>query len=142
MAVSFKVLTKWLEQDEGCRLKPYYCTAGKLTIGVGRNLEDSGVSKAEAQFLLENDLVRIIRELDEMLPFWRELSENRQMALINMAFNLGTFGLTRFTKTIAHLEAGEFDSAGDEMLRSRWATQVGDRAHRISRVIKTDEIEL
>lgn len=140
MAVDFKALSRWLEQDEGTRLKPYYCTAGKLTIGVGRNLEDNGINKAESQFMLENDIVRIIKELDTMLPFWRELSDVRQAALINMAFNLGTFGLSRFTKTIGHLQAHEWDAAGDEMLRSRWATQVGDRALRISQAVKTDQL--
>lgn len=134
-----KFISRWLEQDEGCKLKPYYCTAGKLTIGVGRNLESTGINKAEAKFMLENDIVRIMRELDSILPFWRELSPTRQAALINMAFNLGTFGLSRFTKTIEHLQRAEFDEAGDEMLRSKWADQVGDRALRISKSVKTDE---
>lgn len=140
MGVDFKVLTRWLERDEGCRLKPYYCTAGKLTIGIGRNLEDSGISRAEAGFMLENDIVKTMRELDQLLPFWRELSPNRQMAIINMAFNLGTFGFSKFTKTIDHLKNEDFDLAGDEMLRSKWADQVGDRALTISETVKTDEI--
>jgi len=140
MGLDFKAISRWLEQDEGCRLRPYYCTGGKLTIGIGRNLEDNGIGKAEAQFMLENDIVRIIKELDQMLPFWRELSPNRQAAIVNMAFNLGTFGLSKFKKTLALLEAGEFEKAGDEMLRSKWADQVGDRALRISQVIKTDEL--
>jgi len=140
MGLDFKALSRWLEQDEGIRLKPYYCTAGKLTIGVGRNLQDNGIGKAEAQFMLENDIVRIIKELDLMLPFWRDLSPNRQAAVVNMAFNLGTFGLSKFTKTIELLRSEKFDEAGDEMLRSRWADQVGDRALRISQVIKSDEL--
>jgi len=140
MGLDFKAISRWLEQDEGCRLRPYYCTGGKLTIGIGRNLEDNGIGKAEAQFMLENDIVRIIKELDQMLPFWRELSPNRQAAVVNMAFNLGTFGLSKFKKTLAFLESGEFEKAGDEMLRSKWANQVGDRALRISQVIKTDEL--
>jgi len=140
MGLDFRALSRWLEQDEGCRLRPYYCTSGKLTIGIGRNLEDNGIGKAEAQFMLENDIVRIIKELDQMLPFWRDLSPNRQAAVVNMAFNLGTFGLSKFKKTLAFLESGEFEKAGDEMLRSKWADQVGDRALRISQVIKTDEL--
>jgi len=139
-ALDIKSLARWLEQDEGCKLKPYYCTAGKLTIGVGRNLESTGINKAEAKFMLENDIVRIMRELDTILPFWRELSPTRQAALINMAFNLGTFGLSRFTKTVGYLQRAEFEEAGDEMLRSKWADQVGDRALRISAAVKNDEM--
>jgi lysozyme len=140
MSVDFKVLTRWLELDEGCRLKPYYCTGGKLTIGIGRNLEAKGISRAEAQFMLESDLVDVIKELDELLPYWRDLSEVRQMVLINMAFNLGTFGLLNFKRTLAHIQAQEWDQAADEMLRSEWAEQVGERAVRLSEAMRNESI--
>jgi len=137
--VDFKVLTKWLELDEGCKLKPYYCTAGKLTIGVGRNLEDTGITKAEAQFMLEGDIVRLMRELDELFPEWRDLSETRQMVVLNMAFNLGTFGFLNFKRTIAYMRDERFAEAADEMLRSEWAEQVGARAKRLSDAMREDK---
>lgn len=137
--VDFKVLTKWLELDEGCKLKPYYCTAGKLTIGVGRNLEDTGITRAEAQFMLEGDIVRLMKELDELFPEWRDLSETRQMVVLNMCFNMGTFGFLNFKRTIAHMRAEEFSKAADEMLRSQWADQVGDRAKRLSDAMREDK---
>lgn len=140
MAVDFKSLSAWIERDEGIRLKPYYCTAGKLTIGIGRNLEDNGISRAEAQFMVENDIVRVIKELDALLPFWRDLSPARQAALINMAFNLGTFGFSKFQNTIDYLADADFDQAADEMLRSRWADQVGERAQRISEAVRRDKV--
>ena len=139
MSVDFKVLTKWLELDEGCKLKPYYCTSGKLTIGIGRNLEAKGVTRAEAQFMLESDIVETIKELDELLPDWRDVSEVRQMVLINMAFNLGTFGLLNFKRTIAYIREQDFDKAADEMLRSEWADQVGERAVRLSEAMRTEK---
>lgn len=140
MSVDFKVLTKWLELDEGCKLKPYYCTSGKLTIGIGRNLEAKGITRAEAQFMLESDIVETIKELDELLPDWRDVSEVRQMVLINMAFNLGTFGLLNFKRTIAYIREQDFDKAADEMLRSEWADQVGERAVRLSEAMRTEKV--
>ena len=137
--VDFKILTKWLELDEGCKLKPYYCTAGKLTIGVGRNLEDTGITKAEAQFMLEGDIVRLMKELDELFPEWRDLSETRQMVVLNMCFNMGTFGFLNFKRTIAYMRAEKFSEAADEMLRSQWADQVGDRARRLSDAMREDK---
>lgn len=142
MSVDFKALTRWLELDEGCRLKPYYCTANKLTIGIGRNLEDRGITKAEAHFMLENDIVQTMRELDEQFPEWKELSDIRKMVIVNMAFNLGTFGLLNFKRTIAHLRAQEWDKAAEEMLRSHWADQVGNRAKRLSEAMRTDELPI
>lgn len=139
MNVDFKELTRWLEHHEGVRLKPYYCTGGKLTIGVGRNLEDVGITRSEAQFMLENDIIRVMKQMDESIPFWRELSQVRQLVLLDMAFNLGVFGLTKFQNTLALLEAGEYEAAADEMLDSRWAEQVGQRALNLSKAMRTDK---
>lgn len=139
MSVDFKELTRWLEHHEGVRLKPYYCTGGKLTVGVGRNLEDVGISRSEAQFMLENDIIRVMKQMDESVSFWRELSEVRQIVLLDMAFNLGVFGLTKFQNTLALLEASEYEAASEEMLNSRWAEQVGQRALNLSQAMRTDK---
>jgi lysozyme len=135
-------MVKQLELHEGLRLKPYYDTVDKLTIGIGRNLEDTGISKAEASFMLQNDLIRIIAELDEQMPWWRELTENRRRILVDMAFNLGTFGLSQFRDMLAATKVGDFDGASKEMLDSKWAKQVGSRAERLAKAMKTDQIDL
>ena len=137
--VDFKTLTRWLELDEGVKLKPYYCTAGKLTIGIGRNLEDTGITKAEAQLMLEGDIIRLMKELDELFPEWRDLSETRQMVVLNMCFNMGTFGFLNFKRTIGYLREKQYSKASTEMLRSQWAEQVGDRAKRLSQAMRDDK---
>jgi len=142
MAINMKEMVKQLELHEGLRLKPYYDTVDKLTIGIGRNLEDTGISKAEASFMLQNDLIRIIAELDEQMPWWRELTENRRRILVDMAFNLGTFGLSQFRDMLAATKVGDFDGAAKEMLDSKWAKQVGSRAERLAEAMKTDQIDL
>lgn len=142
MAINMKEMVKQLELHEGLRLKPYYDTVDKLTIGIGRNLEDTGISKAEASFMLQNDLIRIIAELDEQMPWWRELTENRRRILVDMAFNLGTFGLSQFRDMLAATKVGDFDGASKEMLDSKWAKQVGGRAERLAKAMKTDQIDL
>ena len=121
-----------LRRDEGVRLKAYRCSAGRLTIGVGRNIEDLGITEGEADYLLSNDLVRVMQELDRNIGWWRELPEGVMAALINMAFNLGWPRLSGFTNMLSALEAGDFARAGDEALNSRWAQQVGARARRIA----------
>lgn len=54
--------------DEGLRLRPYRDSVGKLTIGCGRNLDDVGITAAEAMMLLDNDVSRVERELVARLP--------------------------------------------------------------------------
>lgn len=123
-----------LVRDEGLRLRPYRCTAGALTIGVGRNLDDRGISRAEALAMLDADLEAVEGELDRRAPWWRGLPAPARRGLANMAFNLGWPRLAGFRRMLAALEAGEWDRAADEALDSRWAAQVGDRARRVAKL--------
>lgn len=124
-------LMQELVRDEGVRLKPYRCTAGKLTIGVGRNIDDRGITNAEAMYLLNNDMAICESELTAVLPSWRELSDTRQRVLLNMVFNLGRDRLSKFSKFIGCLKMNDFEGAAKEMMDSAWATQVGQRAVRL-----------
>lgn len=124
-----------LRRDEGLRLKPYRDSVGKLTIGVGRNLDDAGITEAEADVLLDGDVARAIADLDRTLPWWRGLSEVRRRALLNMAFNLGLPRLRGFEGMLADLERGDFVGAAREAIDSRWARQVGARAQRIAAML-------
>jgi lysozyme len=126
-----------LKRHEGLRLKPYQCTADKMTIGYGRNLDDVGISQAEAETLLTNDIARAETQLLKALPWVKQLTQTRREVLINMAFNLGIVGLLKFKMTLSHIRAGRYASAADEMLKSRWALQVGKRANELAEQMRT-----
>ena len=121
-----------LNRDEGLRLLPYRDTVGKLTIGVGRNLDDVGISIAEANNMLINDINRVLPQLDKSMPWWRDLSEARQRVLCNMAFNLGITKLLKFTKTLKMMQDGNYKQAAEAMRQSLWYRQVGVRAERLA----------
>ena len=125
-----------LTRDEGLKLKPYLDTRGKLTIGIGRNLDDKGIDEREARDLARADILDVCHELDRLIPWWRTLSAARQRALVNMGFNIGPHGLMEFRKMLAALQAGDYPTASREALSSTWATQVGDRAQRIAKLIE------
>ena len=128
-------LERELIRDEGLRLKPYTDSVGKLTIGVGRNLDDNGISKDEAITMLKNDIANSQREL-EQFAWFRRLDSRRKDAILNMHFNLGLPRLLSFKNMIAALDDGDYKRAADEALNSRWAEQVGERAVRISLIIR------
>lgn len=113
---------------EGLRLKPYKCTAGKLTIGIGRNIEDNGISKQEAYMMLDNDIARVEAELVSRYGWFSRLDAVRQGVVTDMVFNLGISRFSAFKKTIAAIESGNYRVAAKEMLDSLWAKQVGNRA--------------
>jgi len=126
--------------DEGLRLKPYRCTAGRLTIGVGRNLEDRGISESEALLLLENDIKDFWDQLATRQPWVLAAPEAVQEALLNMAFNLGVAGLMQFTTTLGHLQTGRYAEAAGAMLASKWARQVGKRAERLAGQVRNTPV--
>lgn len=129
-----------LARDEGIEFKPYRDTVGKLTIGVGHNLDDVPISHAAAMQILEDDIVRTMGELNRVAPFWSSLDDVRQRVLANMAFNLGGDGLAKFVKMLAATKEGDYDRAADEMADSQWARQVGSRAVRLISMMRTGAV--
>lgn len=127
-----------LKRDEGVLLKPYTDTAGKLTIGVGRNLTDSGISEVEAEILLADDIERVCAQLDEYAPWWRNCPEPVQRGLVNVCFNQGArHFIDKNPMTMAWLHSGDYVAAGDELLNGPYRAQVGERAVRISKLWKS-----
>lgn len=124
---------------EGERLKPYRCPAGKLTIGIGRNIEDIGISRQESRYLLANDVARVMLELDYALPWWSKLSAVRRAVLIDMCFNVGMPKFKTFMKMLAALQSGDWLKAATEMKASKWHQDVGTRAVRLIRMMETSQ---
>jgi len=140
-----------LVRHEGLRLKPYRCTAGKLTIGIGRNLDDRGISQKEAYAMLERDIQDCEQWLiDEIPEIYNKLDEVRQSVLLNMCISipqsrfaplrepcyLGIKGLLGFNNTLAFIGAGDWERAANGMLASKWAKQVGMRAIELSEMMR------
>jgi lysozyme len=132
---SNEVLMQQLKRHEGVKYDLYLCTAGKQTIGVGRNLDDVGITDDEAMYLLGNDIERVGKELEARVSILPELSENRKIVLMNMTFNLGINRLLKFKNFFAALEDKDYQKAADEMLDSIWAKQVGSRANELASIM-------
>lgn len=150
-------LESQLIRHEGLRLSVYRCTAGKLTCGVGRNLDDVGLSadeckalgvtpadypklkltEAQALLLLRNDILRCQVDLDRNIPWWRALDAVRRRVIVDLCFNLGIGGLMKFKNTLAAVKAGSYEAAAQGMLASLWAKQVKGRATRLAQMMRT-----
>jgi len=130
-------LHKMLLRHEGLRLRPYIDTVGKLTIGVGRNLDDVGITHQEALMLLNYDIIRVQSQVRKSYPWFKDLDSVRKDVVLDMVFNLGITRFRRFRNTIAAIKLKQWDIAALEMMDSKWATQVGYRAKRLSKMMKT-----
>lgn len=129
-------LRKHLEWAEGRRAFAYEDSVGKLTIGIGRNIDDVGLSDTEIDMLCNNDIERVLAHA-ETLPYWGSLDPVRQLVVADMIFNLGPTRFAGFVNTNAAIAVGDFDRAADEMLDSRWARQVGRRAVKLSQAMRS-----
>ena len=139
-------LTALLFVHEGYRARPYRCTEGRRTVGIGRNMDDKGITMNElvsifeqdglsmkaALILLHNDIDEVTTYLRTNLPYFYQLSGVRQAVLIDMGFNLGVKGLMKFTHFLDSVSEGSYKLASEQMLQSKWARQVGQRAKRLS----------
>ena len=140
-----------LVRHEGLRLTPYRCTADKLTIGIGRNLDDCGITQSESYVMLINDIMNCEKQLlDEIPEIYNALDEVRKSVLLNMCISipqirfaplrepcyLGIKGLLEFKNTMAFISAGDWERAANGMLASKWAKQVGRRAIELSELMR------
>jgi lysozyme len=135
-----KAMIAELRRDEGVVEHAYQDHLGYWTIGVGRLIDKrkgGKLSPDEIDYLLANDIKRFEGELDDKLPWWRDLDEVRQRVILNMAFNLGTDGLLSFRNTLAAVKAKDWERAAVGMAASKWASQVGNRAKRLVAMMRT-----
>lgn len=134
-----KVL-EMLRRHEGCETHAYSCTANKLTIGCGRNIDPAGgtgLTDVEINYLLQNDINRVIAELNNEFAWFSELNEPRRDAMINICFNMGLTRLRLFRLALGAMQNHDYNTAAAEFLNSKWSKQVGNRAIEVALMIKT-----
>lgn len=124
-----------LRGEEGEVLYEYKDHLGYSTIGVGRLIDKrkgGGITTEESAYLLNNDITKIVEQLDKRLSWWKKLDDARKGVLVNMAFQMGVDGLLGFRNTLKLIEAGKYEEAAKGMLQSKWATQTPSRAKRMA----------
>jgi lysozyme len=130
-------LERQLIAHEGLRTALYHCTAGKLTIGVGHNIDDRGLTRDQCLVIFRDDIAEVIGELVVAFPWFERLHPTRQAVLVDMAFNLGLPKLRGFRRALAAMQDGRHVEAAVEMLSSKWADDVGRRALTLARMYET-----
>jgi len=130
---------KMLKRHEGVRKSLYKDSRGYWTIGAGFLVDpalNAGLSDDEIDAILIIRVQKTVDDLDKHEPWWRNMSDNRRAALMDMAYNLGEAHLETFTNTLAYMKAGNYNQAATGMLNSLWAKQVGDRAKELADMMR------
>lgn len=128
-----------IKDHEGLMLRPYHCSAGRLTLGYGRNIEDRGISLNEAEYMLANDIRDCREALTRDYSWFPALDQVRQAALVDLSFNLGSARLAGFVKFLAAMGRADYERAADELVDSRWFGQVQRRGPRVVSMVRSGE---
>ena len=137
MENNYYLAREMIARHEGLSLKPYRCTAGKLTIGYGRNLDDRGISKNEAHVMMMNDMYASIKDLQSIFgKKFNSFPAKKQAALIDMMFNLGKTRFSGFKNMIGAIERGDWQESAKQAQDSKWFSQVGDRGKEVYEILK------
>jgi len=167
MHLNIKRLGSQLILEEGLRLMPYDDATGypvkpggscrgKLTIGVGRNLDGNPLTNAEraaighdgrtrpithdqAFMLLDNDIASVCRALNHNIPWWEHLDEIRARVLADLCFNLGIVKLLAFRHFLSNMRIGDYNAAANDLVDSLWYSQVKSRGVRLVAMVRTGE---
>ena len=135
-------IIEMLREHEGVETHAYVDTVGKVTIGVGRNIDSKGglgLSTDEINYLLANDVKRVNAELAAAFSWYKTLGTPRKDAIMDMCFNMGLPRFKKFKKALAGMAKGDYKTAAVEFLDSRWANQVGQRAITVTDIIRSGE---
>jgi lysozyme len=139
-----------LKRHEGVRLKPYRCTAGKLTVGAGHNVDAKGlppdiqayldeygvITEEMVEILLDQDIEDAITDCKRLYPAFESFTEPRQDALLDFLFNVGYGTAKTFKTTNGYINAGEWEKASESLLASLYAKQVKGRAKEIAEMLR------
>jgi lysozyme len=136
-------LLNMLKRHEGVRSKVYVCSGGYETIGVGRNISETGLGldDREINYLLGNDILRVRKELEDEYPWFVRMDSVRQDALIDISFNLGQTVLRKFKNALKAMAKKQYEEAANEFMDSRWSQQVGNRALEVTNMIRSGEYQ-
>ena len=134
-------LIEMLKRHEGVKSHVYKCSAGYESIGVGRNISKTGLglSEDEVDYLLENDISRVIKELSSEYRWFNDLDDVRKDAMIDISFNLGATRLRGFKRALAAMDAADHKTASLEFLDSKWSRDVKGRSTELAYMIEMGE---
>ena len=152
--VPFEILKKELMKEEGLKYKPYKCTAGHWTIGIGHNIDAVAINqiigrrydlsivltKQEVDDIFLYDINNVLDDIENNLPWFNELPDYQQYVIISLVFNMGIYGLLKFRNTLRAWSNGNIDGVIYGLEHSKWYNQVGSRSEKLIDILKNKSI--
>ncbi len=125
-----------IKKHEGFRSTVYECTEGYETIGYGFAIKDLKLDEDIAELILVRKLADLVARIKQTFPWTKDAPEEIQDVVVDMCYQLGVNGFSKFKKTIYLLETEQYEEASTEMLDSLWAKQTPNRAKELSEEVR------
>ena len=129
-------LIEQIKQSEGFRPTVYKCTEGYDTIGYGFAIKDLVLGEDICDIILERKVAELKLRIQQKFPFYDDMAEAVKDVIVEMCYQMGVSGFSKFKKTIDHLMRKDYKAASEEMLDSRWAKQTPNRAKKLYDYVK------
>ena len=135
-----ETLVEDIKKEEGYRSSVYLDTLQKPTIGYGFLIDTLELQEDICQLILMRKLEKLIKSIKFNFKWFDDMPDKVQDVIINMCYQLGVSGVSKFKKTIQFMKNQQWDRASVEMLDSKWAReQTPQRAKRLSEIVKSVE---
>lgn len=121
-----------IKKHEGFSSTVYQCTEGYDTIGYGFAIKDLELEEDIAELILMRKINNLQQKISLSFKWWLDSPEEVKNVVVNMCYQLGIRGFSKFKKTIYLLETEQYEEASVEMLDSKWAKQTPGRARELS----------
>ena len=130
-------IVKDIKKHEGFEPKVYKCTEGYYTIGYGFAIKDLVLDEDIADLILMKKLHKLLQRILIAFPWFKDVDDTAKGVIVNMCYQLGLSGFSKFKKTIYLLETEQYEDASVEMLDSLWAKQTPNRAKELSETLRS-----
>ena len=130
-------IVKDIKKHEGFEPKVYKCTEGYDTIGYGFAIKDLVLDEDIADLILMKKLHKLLQRILITFPWFKDVDDTAKAVIVNMCYQLGLSGFSKFKKTIYLLETEQYEEASVEMLDSLWAKQTPNRAKELSETLRS-----
>ena len=125
-----------IKEHEGFRSRVYKCTEGYDTIGYGFTIKDLYLSEGVSELILREKVTNLRLRIEKKFDWFNEVPREVQEVLLEMSYQMGVSGVSKFKNALKHMRNGEWNKAADEMLLSRWYKQTPKRAKELSDIIR------
>lgn len=125
-----------IKEHEGFRSRVYKCTEGYDTIGYGFAIKDLYLSEGISELILKEKVTNLRLRIEKKFDWFNEVPREVQEVLLEMSYQMGVSGVSKFKNALKHMRNGEWNKAADEMLLSRWYKQTPKRAKELSDIIR------